>query len=643
MRRRPSSAHRPRRDRGYVLVLFAVASVVLIGMGALVVDVGSWYRAGASGQNAADAAALASVKELVDTLRSTNDETTAKAAATTVAQAVLTRNGIDPKTATVSFTYANKVWTADVRITTAVKPMLGGIFRKGDTTIRRDAQAVAGGCQATCPKVFLRAPLGTNVSAGTGGDGWQSVAAGGLFFNMYHHDDGAMYCVNPATSGKCTSSYPQAPYSGMSTNYSSKLTPVGERVFFVVQQASTVGLGCWDATTHQRCTGFNSPFALAAYAKNGSNNASVRFDGPVAVGNRLFMLGDDLTIRCVDVSGANPAVCSGYPKDSPFTGQAGFSGTIASGVDTPYGVQFDMALAGNDRMFLLVTGVGDASGGGNKVTRLACWNPATNAACSGFGVPSTARARNFLFMLRNSTGGVAGVCARAGNNGGGDDGTGHECFGTNGQSVGAIPGMFTFTKDTRAGQQEVENSRYTVFPFRKSSSASCWDWAATSAASPWGSPCSGFDSTWSETEDYAYWTDGSQCAYGLGHKGKLWSFEIATGVSPCGSVGMTATLLPCTCSDGTAVWSTLALLDVELSEFSSLVVTIRKPDGTIYFSGDLVALGTDSIDLSGLGAGTPYVTIEIEGRAVNGNPAELFMGQQPCFAMEAGVTPSLVG
>jgi Flp pilus assembly protein TadG len=626
-----------------VLLLFAVASVVLIGMGALVVDVGSWYRTAAADQNAADAAALASVKELVDTLRSTNDETAARAAAATLAQAVLTRNGVDPKTATVSFTYQNKVWTADVRITTAVKPIFGGIFRKGDTTIRRDAQAVAGGCQATCPKVYLRAPVGANVTAGTDGDGWQSVAAAGLFFNMYHHDDGAMYCVNPATSGACTSSYPQAPYTGMVTNYSSKLTPVGERVFFVVQQANTVGLGCWDATTHQRCTGYSSPFALASYAKNSAKNAAVRFDGPVAVGTRLFLLGDDLTIRCVDIAATNPAVCPGYPKNSPFSGQAGFSGTIASGVDTPYGVQFDMALAGNDRLFLLVTGVGDVSGGGSKVTRLACWNPATNAPCSGFGVPSTDGARNFLFTLRTSTGGVAGACARAGNNGGGDAGVGHECFGTDGQSIGAIPGMFTFTKATKAGQQEVETARYTVFPFRASSSASCWDWQATSNTRPWGSPCAGFASSWSGTEDYAYWTDGGQCAYGLGHQGKLWSFEIATGATPCGVVGTTAVLLPCTCADGTPVWSTLELLDAELSEFSSLVVTIRRPDGTVFFTGDLVTLGTDTIDLSGLGTATPYVTIEIEGWAKNGKPAELFVGQKPCFAMEAGVTPSLVG
>ena len=55
-----------RSDRGQATVLTLVFLVVLLGMAALVLDVGSWYRADRATQSTADAAALAGAQALPD-------------------------------------------------------------------------------------------------------------------------------------------------------------------------------------------------------------------------------------------------------------------------------------------------------------------------------------------------------------------------------------------------------------------------------------------------------------------------------------------------------------------------------------------------------------------------------------------------
>jgi hypothetical protein len=56
--------NRIRNDRGQATVLTVIFLVVLIGMGALVLDVGSWFREQRDTQSDADAAALAAAQEL---------------------------------------------------------------------------------------------------------------------------------------------------------------------------------------------------------------------------------------------------------------------------------------------------------------------------------------------------------------------------------------------------------------------------------------------------------------------------------------------------------------------------------------------------------------------------------------------------
>jgi Flp pilus assembly protein TadG len=79
-----------RRDRGQVLVLFALSIIVLFSFAGLAFDVGRFYSEKRFLQNAADAAALAAANAL--TRGATNAE------AITEARAILTRNYLSDPT-----------------------------------------------------------------------------------------------------------------------------------------------------------------------------------------------------------------------------------------------------------------------------------------------------------------------------------------------------------------------------------------------------------------------------------------------------------------------------------------------------------------------------------------------------------------
>ena len=83
---------RPEKDGGFVLVFFALAIIALMGIAALVVDVGYWYLRGDQIQRAADAAALAGVVYMPGNAPLGS----ASNAATNEADSVLASNGFNP-------------------------------------------------------------------------------------------------------------------------------------------------------------------------------------------------------------------------------------------------------------------------------------------------------------------------------------------------------------------------------------------------------------------------------------------------------------------------------------------------------------------------------------------------------------------
>src|SRR5881397_784257 len=95
---------RKNSERGQSMVLTVVFMVVLLGFAALVVDVGSWYRAHRSAQATADASALAGAQVLPDTNTASalaNQYATKNGGGSGSPQITFSRQGYETDTVTV--------------------------------------------------------------------------------------------------------------------------------------------------------------------------------------------------------------------------------------------------------------------------------------------------------------------------------------------------------------------------------------------------------------------------------------------------------------------------------------------------------------------------------------------------------------
>jgi secretion/DNA translocation related TadE-like protein len=106
---------RTKNQRGQATVLSLVFMVVLLGMAALVLDIGSWYRADRSTQSTADAAALAGAQALPDDT----------AQASSLATQYASKNGGGLQ----SVTFSSSIGSNDT-ITVQIKKPATGVFTK---------------------------------------------------------------------------------------------------------------------------------------------------------------------------------------------------------------------------------------------------------------------------------------------------------------------------------------------------------------------------------------------------------------------------------------------------------------------------------------------------------------------------------
>jgi hypothetical protein len=108
--------NRIRNDRGQATVLTVIFLVALIGMGALVLDFGSWFREQRDTQSDADAAALAAAQELPGNV----------SAADALGRQFLVKNGVND---TPDITFSRKFADNDT-VTVRVRRDTPGIFAK---------------------------------------------------------------------------------------------------------------------------------------------------------------------------------------------------------------------------------------------------------------------------------------------------------------------------------------------------------------------------------------------------------------------------------------------------------------------------------------------------------------------------------
>ena len=125
-------AHGPRSERGQAFVLTVASLVVLLGMAAVGIDVGSWYQAQRHDQSVADAAALAGAQALPDD----------PAQAVSLAVAYANQNGvtINPSAVTISSTGMSND-TIKVAVDKPEPTMFARVF--GITSVNVGARAAA--------------------------------------------------------------------------------------------------------------------------------------------------------------------------------------------------------------------------------------------------------------------------------------------------------------------------------------------------------------------------------------------------------------------------------------------------------------------------------------------------------------------
>ncbi len=122
---------RPERERGQILVVFALALIAIIGMVGLVLDSGSAFAQRRTEQNAVDLAAVAGANAYLHAaISGTGNTTTWKAAAVAAAQASATRNGYTNGTGGATVNVTASLLSSGARVVVDMTAPHGNTFAR---------------------------------------------------------------------------------------------------------------------------------------------------------------------------------------------------------------------------------------------------------------------------------------------------------------------------------------------------------------------------------------------------------------------------------------------------------------------------------------------------------------------------------
>ncbi|WP_063352575.1 hypothetical protein [Streptomyces sp. MJM8645] len=481
-------------------------------------------------------------------------------------------------------------------------------------------------------------PPFTPINTATGGDGFTPIlytaTINGMptpeVWNIYHHgasSQAAVVCTDLLTNGPCPlpdgtpASWPQplnsAAVGGTSGDLGSTRTPTyvqsGSKLYYAAVSRVTfaeIGVGCIDLQAQKSCgfvplqTGSGSVVGGVVEAPNGL----------------IYAVSGTGEILCYDPT-AN-ASCGTFSIGlPPNEGQGGFTGDY-SGTMTVI----------NGKIY-----VSDNEPVPNP-TVMSCFDPTTNAACTGWTTPKVlvtptaggaARADN-VFATYDSAGTAIGVCSVVG-------GVLAEtnppvgtvvCFDFVGNPIAAAPGLQTLVSTNVASGESNFQIPLTItapnghldteFPYwiylgntpTLNSTEYCYDWTTQS-------PCGSFGNAGvvngppnvdgGYTSPYGFAYDG-QCKYSLGDVGFLFSMDPTTGASPCLKTKAQGSLDPsayyCDGKTGHVTsYGTVSLVDIDPTtvNFAQSSVTVKDSNGA--------ALGTFPFDTTTMKADISSVPI----------------------------------
>jgi Flp pilus assembly protein TadG len=192
-------------ESGSVLAIASVMMVSILGLAALVVDLGQWYAAQRQAQTAADAAALAGADDLPSSASK----------ATTDANSYVTTN-FSGASSTPTTPYSSNSSEIKVTVTKSVPSTFGGIFGIGSETVTASAVAVHNAAAASAAVFAMDTNCGdsglvfngtVNIPGGaaTNSSFWQNGNSGVYGSSYYgkgcsYHPNGSGNTYNGATT-----------------------------------------------------------------------------------------------------------------------------------------------------------------------------------------------------------------------------------------------------------------------------------------------------------------------------------------------------------------------------------------------------------------------------------------------------------
>ncbi len=465
----------------------------------------------------------------------------------------------------------------------------------------------------------------------TGGDGYSPIihrtAAGDVqAWNIYHHLVAAApkaVCTDLATGAPCAGGPWPRPLntavgplgSGSTGDIATSLTPQYVQdpnrpgvVYYAAITASSVGVGCLDMGAQANC-GY---FPLESVA-NGT------LSGFVANGGDIYGVGVDGRVLCLNM--ASQAPCANEPYAAVVPGNRVGAGGNFEG---------SLAVAGG-KVF-----ISSSPSGATPV--LGCFDPATGGACANWAsakpVGPAGTGTFSAYTAYDTAGNSVGACSTT-------SGTVvSTCYAINGSNI-AAPTVFNgdngrsvFSTETARAPGGDLKSYTGMWSSGTNGWTVCYDWTTAAACAGFPLPDAHPNVNGGATRDYGYSYDPiTQCLFGLGDAGILFSLDPTNGSSPCIHSGASVTLTPSTfyCDGGTghiqgytnARLEGINLADVDLAASTADVTDVNGNEiASPAFASD------GSLDLSGISvAQHPSITVSVHLVLYNSN--DFTGGNQP--------------
>lgn len=523
------------------------------------------------------------------------------------------------------------------------------------------------------------------LGGGTGGDGYRPIPYGDRVYAVFHHTisygvaGGDFQCIDATTGGLC----PDFPALGISLDSTQStiagaiadstndlMTPNSPLTYTDAQGRLYIPVYKTDGTAGISCTQLGSVACAAPYVSTGTGIA-----GPLLYSGGYVYMVNDVTAQVAKVDPATMTLVSNSADPDPTISWVSANRPYPSGDADIFGSKIYYVI---DYAVLQAVNIFDPNAPGSKMvsygSRLYCYDVTTGAACAGWTIQEVPATDTNLLTTGDAA--VTSVFE--------DRNTGNVCVW---RSTASLPPTGQFYCYTATGATapiptnllstlSAQTSGFygltfeeyydptlnqTYFPILGNyvvgqkyadTSIACFNWTTNG-------PCPGFTTVhpFANVQDYGTIADDNVagCAWALGDKGTLYSYDLASGASPCLRVRTITTVDTRTgyyCdgrTDHVQGWNDVSFTPaVDPVDWVSLVAIVKDAStGAVLKTIDLLTEapgGVASISDISISA-HPAIAVEFAGTAKNVDPWDTvfpqasvtFTGDAPQFCYQTKI------